>query len=331
MRIGIIGINHKSGDLILREEVSRAFTTHFKERHSPSHPFDFVLLSTCNRSELYFSAPDLATAHSELLAILRRKIAREFDHALYSYFGIDCFFHLAKVVSGFDSAILGETEIQGQVKRAYSESTAQHDLSSELHYLFQRSLRLGRRMRELIRLMPIDSLESTLWDIALSHFPRLAGCSILFIGASSINQKIATLFKAKGATNLTLCNRSEERGRLLADRENMRWLSWSGRSLMRNYEIVFLATKTPTFLITAPEYCPTDRQLLFDLGLPRNVDPAICDLHSLSLYNIDAVQARALHNTPPSLKCDFDTLQKLVSNEVVRFKHKLCAYSLYTS
>src|SRR5271154_332014 len=110
LRVGIMGINYKTSDLSFREKFSRVAEKLSGERALFfKHPT--VLLSTCNRTEIYFSAEDLAEAHSDLLAFFRPHIL---EQRLYAYFGIDCFAHLSKVAAGLDSAIIAETEILRQ-------------------------------------------------------------------------------------------------------------------------------------------------------------------------------------------------------------------------
>src|SRR5436853_2688901 len=109
MRVGVVGINHKLADLKLREQLAITCLKRFGPSQSVHSDHHFIVLSTCNRTEVYFSSDDLAMTHSYLLSILRLDVDEEFDHKLYSYFGVDCFSHLAKVASGLDSAILAET------------------------------------------------------------------------------------------------------------------------------------------------------------------------------------------------------------------------------
>src|SRR5262245_52879886 len=103
MRFGVVGINHKLADLKLREKLAKACQNRFLSSsfHGDHH---FVLLSTCNRTEFYFSSDDLAETHSYLLRILRQDVEDDFDQKLYTYFGTDCFLHLTRVTSGLDSA-----------------------------------------------------------------------------------------------------------------------------------------------------------------------------------------------------------------------------------
>src|SRR5262249_51645888 len=122
MRIGVVGINHKLADLKLRETLAKACQRRFGPGQSTHGSHTFILLSTCNRTEVYFSSEDLAQSHSYFLSILNQEVDEDFDQKLYSYFGKDCFLHLSRVTSGLDSAIVAETEIQGQVKSAYENA-----------------------------------------------------------------------------------------------------------------------------------------------------------------------------------------------------------------
>ncbi len=136
MRVGLIGINHKLADLKLRELLAYACQKRFGPVFSTHENHSFVLLSTCNRTEVYFSSEDLTNTHNYLLSILRQEVKYEFEQKLYSFFGYDCFFHLSRVTAGLDSAIVAETEIQGQVKTAYDNAQEFSQLPSDLHFLF---------------------------------------------------------------------------------------------------------------------------------------------------------------------------------------------------
>src|SRR3954466_9975105 len=106
MRVGVVGINHKLADLKLRETLAKACQRRFSAGNSLHGNHSFVLLSTCNRTEAYFTSYELAETHTYLLNILRQEVFEEFDHKLYSFFGSDCFAHLARVTAGLDSAII---------------------------------------------------------------------------------------------------------------------------------------------------------------------------------------------------------------------------------
>ncbi len=198
MRIGVVGINYKLADLKLREQLAKACQRRFGVTQSIPGHHHFILLSTCNRTEVYFSSEDLATTHTYLLSILRNDIEEEFDHKLYSFFGVDCFSHLARVASGLDSAIVAETEIQGQVKAAYEVAASYHSLPKELHFLFQKALGISKKIRSELQLgRGMPSLEHAILNIGRHFFKIPEKARILFIGASEINCKILFYLRTK--------------------------------------------------------------------------------------------------------------------------------------
>src|SRR5690606_30735119 len=150
-----------------------------------NHPM--VLLSTCNRTEIYFSGEDLADIHSDLLSFFRLYLSEPFEHRLYAYFGIDCFSHLSRVASGLDSAILAETEILAQVRLAYSRAAQIFSLPSCIHYMFQKSLRVAKHTRSSFSLEKgIATLYGTLWQMAEEQLGDLKEARILLVGYSEI-------------------------------------------------------------------------------------------------------------------------------------------------
>src|SRR3989344_5089944 len=191
LQIGVLGINHKTAGLDFRESMARAASALAGEK-AVFFPHPTVLLSTCNRTEIYFSSEDLAEAHSDLLAALRRHLIEPFEHRLYSYFGIDCFFHLGHVVAGLDSAILEESEIQRQVKVAYGRSCELVHLPSCMHYVFQKSLKLGKLIRSHFQIeQHAPTIFQAIWHLAKKKLGDLTQCRFLLVGHSEINRGMA--------------------------------------------------------------------------------------------------------------------------------------------
>ncbi len=289
MYIGIIGINHKSADLGLRERVARACQRRFGS-YSLEHPLSYVLLSTCNRTEIYFSAEDLAEVHSYLLTVLREELHEEFEHRLYSYFGSDCFFHLARVTAGMDSAMVGETEIQGQVKEAYEKSSLESQvLTRELHFLFQKSLKIGKEVRQRTNFRELLSLEEAIFQAGVQFFGNLKKRRVLFIGVSEINRKVFNYFRQKGVIACTVCNRTEEKGKRFALREGIEFLPWERLGEWEEFDFSIFGTKSPEFLVRQMRDFEK-RRLVIDLSVPRNVDPVLGRSKQVSLLNVDELK-----------------------------------------
>ncbi|MFI0434331.1 MAG: glutamyl-tRNA reductase [Parachlamydiaceae bacterium] len=292
MRVGIVGINHKLADLKLREELAKACQKWFGLLQAVHDHHYFVLLSTCNRTEIYFSSQDLAETHSYLLGILRGEVEEEFDHKLYSYFGIDCFSHLARVTLGLDSAIIAETEIQGQVKLAYENTSEYHALPADIHFLFQKALGITKKLRSELQLgRGMPNLEHAILQTGKDVFQKPEYKRLLLVGASDINQKILSFLKSKHFQHITVCNRSDDQASIIAKQHHVDQLLWSHLNLWIEYDWIVFGTKSPEYLITQQqiEDCSFGEKLIMDLCVPRNVDPKLGQDPRITLLNIDQI------------------------------------------
>lgn len=296
MRVGVIGLNHKLADISLRERLAQVCGRHF-QFEIPS--ISYLLLSTCNRTEIYYQGrEELAEAHSHILNILREALGTGFEHLLYSYFGIDCFFHLAKVTAGLDSAVIGETEIQGQVKSMYEEARSSRSLSPHLHYLFQKSLKIGKNVRSSISLCHhLPNLEIVVGE----HIQRLIGemdrSRFLLVGASEVNKKVLKRLIFLGATNLTICNRTTLHSHNFSQKWGIKTLEWERLAEWVHFDVVILGTKSPHPLIWAHQGC-YQPVVLVDLSVPRNIDPELArftDLINIDQIDTEVAKARCIH------------------------------------
>lgn len=311
MRIGVIGINHKLADLALREPLAKICQRRFSSNCSTHGDHAFVLLTTCNRTEIYFYSDDLAETHSYLVSILRRDMNREFDQRLYSYFGYDCFLHLSRVTAGLDSALIAETEIQGQVKDAYEQALSYSTLPFDLHYLFQKALKIGKKVRSELPVKPgLPGLGDAIHQRAQLLYDQPETKKFLCVGASDINAKIISFLKCKKYTDITLCNRSLGRGKDLACKEGVAILHWQALDTWHRYDCLVFGTKSPSYLLTKSLAAEnwTGHKLIIDLCVPRNVDPALQDAEGLTLLNIDqlnhTLQIRRQHVTDMLVKAE---------------------------
>lgn len=268
--IGVLGINYKTADLAIRESIARGAQSLSGEK-ALFFPHSTVLLSTCNRTEIYFSSDDLALAHSDLLAHLRLQIDEPFEHRLYSYFGIDCFAHLCRVAAGLDSAILAETEIQRQVKVAYAKG---RNLPSSLHYVFQKALKVSKEVRNQLDLQRgAPTLYGTLWQLA-----KWKNARILLVGYSEINRGLISFLMHKGVENISLCTRNP----LQVQINGVRVVGRSALNRWQEFDVIVCASHADDYLISGQ----SDRNhVIFDLSVPRNVDPKVGAL----VYNIEQV------------------------------------------
>lgn len=287
MDIGIVGINFKVASVEQREDLARAICECFGNDEVAPKWFQGILLSTCNRIELYFYAKDLAFCHSRILQLLRKKMQLPFEHRLYSYFGRDCFFHLVTVTAGLDSAILGEGEIQQQVKRAYDAACLQYELAPSLHFLFQKSLKVAKAVRTLTPLLrPKMGLQQVIYSLWRSFFHNQKNQPILLVGNSRINRSIFSYFIQKKVQNITLCTRSVE----MAKEFGLQVTDWSALHTWYQYRLIICATSAiePIFTLEmAQNFAIAEKMLILDLAMPRNVCPKINWHPAIQLLNID--------------------------------------------
>lgn len=281
MRVGVLGINYKSASLELREKIAHA-CSHL----SPNK----IVLSTCYRTEIYFSQDDLAEAQSELFYYLKKRAPHSQEYGFYTFFDAECFFHLACVTAGLDSAMLAESDVQRQVKVAYEQTRLHQTLPAPLHFLFQKALKMGKAARckfPLFQTSPhLEGMISQLVDkILASENPRL-----LFIGYSDINRKLIHYFWRKGHRRMTLCTRDLASAQPFAlDYQ----LTLKDRTEIENwphYEGVIAATECQDYLISAiPE--KRSARLILDLSVPRSVHPSLSQHSALTLFNMEQIGA----------------------------------------
>lgn len=275
MQIGVVGVNYKTADLSLRERVYHQLI---------DNNLSIVILSTCNRMEIYFTGDNLAQIQSQLMKQLCAGVEDLLQHKIYSYFGFDCFLHLAKVTAGIDSALLFETEIQGQVKTAYIQALEKKSLPKALHFLFQRSLQIGKKIRHDFSFSyQIHSLSDVVASL-IENYVQEKNSKILFVGFSEINRKLAAHIKQKNYS-IAFCNRSYKKEII----DYGAFLPFDRLQHWHEFDIVITATKCLDFLITQQPPLQK-RRLVLDLSVPRNVKPSLGRFPELTLLHLDQIQ-----------------------------------------
>ena len=286
MHVGVLGINFKTAQLATQEAIAKGAFALIQEK-STLFPHPVVLLSTCNRTELYFSAEDIYTAQKSLLALLEKQIGPILSQSLYSYFNADCFAHLCRVASGLDSAIFMETEIIRQVKIAYSCASTRFILPKGLHYIFQKALKVAKTVRShcLLQKGP-PTLFTILWQIAASEFSDTSRLRVFLVGYSETHRRLASFLMRKGVRDLTFCTRKPESVEEQKVCGHDRLQDWN------EYDLISCASDANDFLIQGTG---KKKHLILDLSVPRNVDPQIKG-EGISLFNIEQINSRIEKN-----------------------------------
>lgn len=323
MEVGVVGINHKSSLLHLREAISKVVTSSFEEEQG----FSRIILSTCNRTEIYFSGEDLPQIHGRILNRLRAEIKGSFEQHLYSYFHRDCFFHLAQVTTGLDSAILAESDIQRQVKLAYMNASLNEELPSSLHFMFQKSLKIGKAIRSLFpEIRPKRTLEQMLYSLRRNLLGDQKNISVLMIGNSQINRKILAYFRHKKGLDITLCTRGVSSANDLVEKYGVRVASWKEVERWRGYQFIIAGSNYPEYLIRPEQSIERAAPILMvDLSMPRNIDPAIIRHPLIHLFNVDDISNlinQSKHQHLQEMRRCLSKIENEVSKQIIIFRKK---------
>ena len=310
--IKVVGVNHRTAPLDVRErfahgahEVPGALA-----RVMAAGASGGVLLSTCNRTEFYLVADD-EPALEAVWSLLGERLttngppagtggAREYGYIARDR---DAVRHLYRVSSGLDSMILGESQIQGQVREAWEASRAQ--AGPVLHRLFQTALHVGSRVRTETGLgMGTASAASAGVAVAGKIFGDLVGRSALILGAGDMAELAATCLSAEGVQITLVANRTQERARAIAERLGGKAVSleeaWPH---FATTDIALCSTAAPHAVVTWERVgtiigARRGKPLcILDLAMPRDVDPAIAQLENVFLYDVDDLQTVAAQAT----------------------------------
>jgi glutamyl-tRNA reductase len=262
-----------------------------------------LLLSTCNRVEVYgVVRTPLATADiAQCLEAIRLRDGGEGIPDFYRYEGESCITHLFRVASGLDSMVIGETEILGQVKKAYAATRASGAAGPFLHRLFQRAFRVAKQVRthtEITR--GLVSIGSVAVDLAGKIFGDLRQRRVLVLGAGETSERTARALVSRGVSDLRISNRSIEKARELAAAvggQVVPFEDWKGQCA--EVDILISSTSSETPLLHAENLAPIlheriDRPLfIIDIAVPRDVHPSVNQLEGVFLYDIDSLQSVA--------------------------------------
>jgi glutamyl-tRNA reductase len=301
----LIGLNHRTAPVELRERVAfnpQQAVRAAEELRARGIVEEAVVLSTCNRSELYGVARpgvDNPLGAMECFYMAFHQLpAAELDGAIYRHRGMDSARHLFRVAAGLDSMLLGEGEILGQVRQAYVSAFESGATGTMLNRLFQNALEVGKRVRAETELgtRPLSAAFAAV-KLAEQIFGNLKGHTALIVGAGAMGEQVVEHMRNRGISHVLVANRSPERTQDLALRfagEPTRWEELTKTLERPNIVITSVGSEQPILTRTLLENVMAARGnhalFVIDLGVPRNVDSATADLYNLFLYNVDDLQ-----------------------------------------
>ena len=302
MEIVLVGLNHRTAPVEVRERVSftneqaRRAAEQLRERGILE---ETLVLSTCNRSEVYGvppessheCAPGLSSFLSEFHAVRMEVLGV----SLYHHYDREAVRHLFRVAAGLDSMMLGEAEILGQVREAYRFAHEHGATGPVLNRLFQGALEVGKRVRTETELgaRPM-SVASAGVKLAERIFGKLSERSALVLGAGTISGQVVSQLRDRGIAHLYVMNRSRDRADELAKQyggEVVGWGEWEKALQLPDVIVSSVAAEEPVLRRDIVERAMATRGnravFLMDLGLPRNIDASVAKLYNVYVYNMD--------------------------------------------
>ncbi len=327
-----LGISHKTAPVALRERV--AFTeqeaTEFALAATGTPEVrEAVVISTCNRTEVYLVVGDPVRAESDVLGLLARRASirpTELAEAIYSPRNCDAARQLYRVTAGLESMIVGEAEIQGQVKRAHEAAMRAGCTGPLSNRLFAAALTTGKRVRTETGIGASRvSIPSVAVDLALSVLGGLDDRHVVVLGAGETSELTARALAEQGAGTIFVANRHADRALSLAQRFGGTVVGLDDLpDQLLLADIVLSSTSSPEPIVGREELelvmreRPDSPLLLIDIAVPRDIESACGELQGVSLYDIDDLQAVVARNL--STRADeAPRAQEIVEEEIHRF------------
>jgi glutamyl-tRNA reductase len=336
--IVLIGLNHRTASVELRERV--VFTPEearraAEELRSRGVLSETLVLSTCNRSELYGvprisseeSGEDSAGAMELFLATFHQIEPAMLGGSLYRRRDREAVRHLFRVAAGLDSMFLGEAEILGQVREAYRIALDHGATGPVLNRMFQSALEVGKRIRSEtdIGTRPVSVAFAGV-KLAERIFGSLKGHSALILGAGATGEQVVGHLRNRGIASLCVANRSPERAREMAARVGAEVVDWNALDAALEWPdaiVCSVASPEPVLTRRMLERAMAARSnrslLVIDLGIPRNVDPGAAGLYNLYLYGVEDL-SEIVEQNKRARESEVPRAEAIVEQQIARFE-----------
>ena len=296
MTISVIGLNHKSANIDIREKFS--FTADsasllLRRIKKVRDIQEVIVVSTCNRTEIYCESANGSDDIKNWL--LSEKDYKSFAKHLYIHQEEDAIEHLFKVVAGLDSMVIGESEVLGQVKTAYKIALDNKSIDGKLKRLFEYSFSVAKNVRTNTDIGG-NAISFMYTSILLIKkiFSTVEEKKCLLIGAGEMTELALKYLKSNNVNDITICNRKEEKGKKLALENSCRYSNLNNLStIIHEYDVIITSTSSSLPLIgkgnieNALIKRNNDSIVIIDLGVPRDVESQIKTLDNVYLYTID--------------------------------------------
>lgn len=333
MKIIVVGLNHKTADVELREKL--AFNGPKLEeglqrlKNIPGIR-ETAIISTCNRVEIYLHVQDVQQAYAAIKDFLVEffEIRREsLDTALYLHEDMTAVKHIFRVASSLDSMVVGEPQILGQLKDAFDFALEKKATGVLLNRLLKKSISVAKRVRTETRIAEnAVSISFAAVELAKKIFTDLAGKSFMLLGAGEMAELAAKHMMNNGVQDIIVANRTYERGCELSREFNGRAIRFEEfPAELVHTDIVICSTGASTFVLRKEHMQKVMKErkqkpvFIIDISVPRNVDPGINDMGNVYLYDVDDLQGVVETNISEREK-EAAKAEAIVEDEIETFK-----------
>ena len=336
MHFQIVGINHKSAPIGIREKVSfsaKELGSALRQLASSEAIAETLILSTCNRVELYSITGDLRQGFQSAVEFLCgfHKIENKYlkEH-LYCLHDTHALRHLFRVVSSLDSMVVGETQIFGQVKDALAKAKESATIGKQLNKIFEEAIRVGKKARAETAIgKGAVSISSAAIALAKKIFGNLNNKKILIIGAGKIAELAVDNLYAKGVKTVIVANRTFDKAKELASLFGGQAVGFDQIfGCLQDADILISSTSAPHYIITYKHIAEAMKLrnhrtlFLIDLGLPRNISPEVSELEQVHLYNIDGLTSVCDANIRERL-LEVKKVEQIIERRMARLEKEL--------
>ncbi len=332
MKVFVVGLNHKIADVDVREKLAfngpKLEEGLLRFRQLPEVE-EAIILSTCNRVELYANVRDPQKASESIKTFLSdfHNIRREsLDSALYIYDDISAARHILRVASSLDSMVVGEPQILGQLKDAFEMSLSKKTTGILLNKLMKKAISAAKRVRTETRIAEnAVSISFAAVELAKKIFTDLSTKVFMLLGAGEMAELAARHLIGNGVKEVVVANRTYERACDLAKEFNGRPVNFDDfMQEMVRADIVICSTGAPTYILIKNQMQKVMKErkqrqvFIIDISVPRNIDPEINDLENVYLYNVDDLQGVVDTNLFERRK-EAEKAEKIIEEELETF------------
>jgi glutamyl-tRNA reductase len=328
MSIVVVGANHRTAPLAVLERLAIAPDDVVKAVAGLARRDtvrEVAVLTTCGRTEIFLVAERFHGAYADITEFLAGLAGMPLDELhphLLALHDDAAASHLFEVAAGLDSVVLGESEILGQVRAAWRIAAESGGVGTTLDLLFRHAVRAGKRARAETAIgRGTTSISHAAVELAAEHLGSLAGRHVLVVGAGDMGAAVTASLRKRGAAEISVANRSPDRGRALAAKVSGRVVGVDelGQALIGSDVVITCAAGSEALITEELLAGRTDRELLIvDIALPRNVARAVVGLPGVSVLDLDDVSAWAQRGRQ-ARAAEAERVRDIVAEQLERF------------